>query len=46
MKLFLIFLAGMTLGGGVGVCAMCLLYEAQESDGDCLEMNDEEDEFE
>ena len=46
MKLFLIFLAGMMLGGTVGVCAMCLLYEAQESDGDCPEMNDEEDEFE
>ena len=35
MKLFLIFLAGMMLGGTVGVCAMCLFFVAGESDRQC-----------
>lgn len=39
MKLFLIFLAGMMLGGTVGVCAMCLFFVAGESDRQCPDVD-------
>lgn len=41
MKLFLIFLAGMMLGGTVGVCAMCLFFVSGESDRQCPDIDDE-----
>ena len=41
MKLFLIFLAGMMLGGFIGVCTMCLFFVAGESDRQCPDIDDE-----
>ncbi len=41
MKLFLIFLAGMMLGGFIGVCTMCLFFVAKESDRQCPDIDDE-----
>ena len=39
MKLFLIFLAGMMLGGFIGVCTMCLFFVAGESDRQCPDVD-------